>query len=207
VLNVPSSSEIITCHDGSVHASAELADDSFSPPVEDRGACRSVADAVAAEHRANARLWRLEDEARRPDGDDALIARVKRAIDAWNQSRNDWIERIDELALARLSEQATAPPAGRLHSETYGMMVDRLSILALKIHHNGIYAADAERAGDTALAEECRARVAVLREQRRDLAACLDALASDFVAGRARFKVYRQLKAYNDPRLNPAFRD
>jgi hypothetical protein len=43
----------------------------------------------------------------------------------------------------------------------------------------------------------------VLNEQRTDLAACLDALWSDVLAGRRRFKLYRQLKMYNDPTLNP----
>lgn len=206
-MNVPTSDEIVAWHDGSIDSSAERNEACFSPPHEDRSACSSLAEAVAAEHRANSRLWRLEDEARAPDGDDSLVAGVKRAIDAWNQNRNDWIERIDELALAELTEQASGPPSGRLHSETYGMMVDRLSILALKIYYNGVYVADAERAGDPRLAEECAGRVALLREQRRDLAACLDALASDFVAGRGHFKMYRQMKAYNDPRLNPAFRN
>jgi len=45
----------------------------------------------------NIQLWLLEDEARRPDVNDAYIGRIKRKIDAANQSRNDLIDRIDEL--------------------------------------------------------------------------------------------------------------
>jgi hypothetical protein len=163
-------------------------------------------DAVLAEHEANTRLWSLEDEVRRPDAPDSTIAQVKRAIDVWNQRRNDLIERLDEDALAALAfepEQGLDLPQ---HSETFGMIVDRLSILALKIHHTGLYVSGANRAGDTDLAAECGARLAILCEQRDDLVACLDALLADCAAGRRYFRVYRQFKAYNDPRLNPAFR-
>ena len=53
-------------------------------------------------------------------------------------------------------------------------------------------------------AERNRDRLAVLTAQRDDLAACLDALWSETLAGTRRFKLYRQLKMYNDPALNPA---
>jgi len=45
----------------------------------------------------NLQLWYLEDEARRSDVSDAYIGRIKRNIDIANQSRNDLIDRIDEL--------------------------------------------------------------------------------------------------------------
>ncbi len=45
----------------------------------------------------NIQLWHLEDEARRSDVSDAYIGRIKRRIDIANQSRNDLIDRIDEL--------------------------------------------------------------------------------------------------------------
>jgi hypothetical protein len=163
-------------------------------------------DAVLAEHEANTHLWALEDEARRPDAPDSTIAQVKRAIDAWNQRRNDLIERLDEDVLAALPFEPDQGLDVPRHSETFGMIVDRLSILALKIHHTGLYVSGANRAGDTDLAAECGARLAILREQRDDLVACLDALVADCAAGRRYFRVYRQFKAYNDPRLNPAIR-
>jgi hypothetical protein len=47
-------------------------------------------------------------------------------------------------------------------------------------------------------------RLAILGEQRGDLAECLDRLWEDTLAGTRRFKLYRQLKMYNDPSLNPA---
>jgi hypothetical protein len=87
------------------------------------------------------------------------------------------------------------------HSETAGMMIDRLSILALKIWHMG---RNAERAEDDQLRQECRAKAAILAAQRADLALCLNRLLEQFAAGKRHFKSYRQFKQYNDPRLNPA---
>ena len=81
-------------------------------------------------------------------------------------------------------------------------MIDRLSILALKIFHTR---EEIERAGaPEGHAERNRERLRLLTEQRDDLVACLDRLWAEVLAGRRRFKVYRQLKMYNDPTLNPA---
>jgi hypothetical protein len=93
-----------------------------------------------------------------------------------------------------------------LHSETPGLMIDRLSILSLKIYHTR---EEAERSDAPAgHVQRNLERLAILEEQRSDLAACLDALWRETLAGTRRFKLYRQLKMYNDPSLNPAiYRD
>lgn len=151
-----------------------------------------------AQHRANFDLWHEEDKARDPQASDFEIASVKRAIDRLNQQRNDLVEKIDESLLAEAGEQNPSAP---LHSETPGMMIDRLSILALKIYHTH---EEAERATATeAHRQKNKARLVVLKEQRRDLAGCLDILWSEIRSGKRRFKLYRQLKMYNDPELNP----
>ncbi len=151
-----------------------------------------------AQHRANFELWHEEDKARVPGVPDAEIVRVKHAIDTLNQRRNDLVEKMDVWLIDRLEQDPFAP----LHSETPGLMIDRLSILALKIYHTH---EEAHRASAT---EEHRSRnvnrLALLEQQRDDLAGCLDALWGEVLAGRRRFKLYRQMKMYNDPELNPA---
>src|SRR5580698_7261528 len=95
-----------------------------------------------AQHRSNFELWHEEDKARAPEVSDGEIARVKRAIDVLNQRRNDLVEKMDVWLMERLEQNEAAP----LHSETPGLMIDRLSILALKIYHTR---EEAERASAT----------------------------------------------------------
>lgn len=156
---------------------------------------------VAAQHLANFRLWHVEDLARIPSALDSEIAGAKRAIDRINQQRNDLAEQLDGWLLNKLGSQNESNPAA-LHSETPGMMIDRLSILSLKLYHTReeVSRPDAPP-GHAARNQE---RLRILEAQRSDLAACLDALWQDVQAGTRRFKVYRQLKMYNDPTLNPA---
>jgi hypothetical protein len=155
---------------------------------------------IEANHRCNTLLWDEEDRARRTDVGDEEIAASKRLIDQHNQKRNDAVEAIDEAILKELEEVTTKPHA-RLSSETAGAMIDRLSILALKIFHmreqTERHDADAEHI------ETCRAKYQRLIAQRDDLVFCLDRLLTEAAAGDSYFKVYRQFKMYNDPTLNP----
>lgn len=158
--------------------------------------------AIEANHRFNARLWREEDLARRTRVPAAEIVANKRAIDALNQQRNDAVEAIDDLLHATLLESMRG--GSRQHSETPGMMIDRLSILALKCRAMRIEAHRPE--ADGAHRARCRERFAILQGQRADLANCLDTLLEDCAAGRAWFRIYRQFKMYNDPATNPELR-
>jgi hypothetical protein len=168
---------------------------------------------IQANHRNNSLLWAEEDLARRTQVGDDQIAANKRAIDRYNQARNDATERVDEVLLTALglvdpaSARTDAPvstvqPGSRLNSETAGSMIDRLSILALKIH--AMQAQTERRDVDEAHRESSRGKLARLQQQRTDLVACFDDLLALCQAGRAHFKVYRQFKMYNDPRFNPA---
>ncbi|MGE0798299.1 MAG: DUF4254 domain-containing protein [Lautropia sp.] len=168
---------------------------------------------IATNHRFNCRLWAEEDLARRTRVADAEIAANKRAIDGFNQARNDATERVDELLLLALglvdpasagsdAPVSTAAASARLNSETAGSMIDRLSILALKV--DAMTKQTERRDVDDAHRRASAGRLKRLTAQRDDLAACLDALLADCLAGRACFKVYRQFKMYNDPRFNPA---
>jgi hypothetical protein len=157
---------------------------------------------VTMQHRANFDLWHIEDEARAPGATDAELAEVKRRVDQTNQRRNDLAEELDRALLTWLEARNLPNPVAPLHSESPGLMVDRLSILALKIYHTR-EEATREDAPQGHL-ERNRQRLEILEEQRADLANCLDALWQQTLAGTRRFKLYRQLKMYNDASLNPA---
>lgn len=156
---------------------------------------------IAREHECNFRLWHIEDEARRRDVGDDYIAAQKRAIDEWNQKRNDAIEAIDE-ALIEAWPWIAEPNALPLNTEPAGAAVDRLSIAALKIFH--MAEQTARRDVDEAHRARCREKLAILERQRDDLAVSLDRLLLDLQRRRKRLQVYRQFKMYNDPALNPA---
>jgi hypothetical protein len=157
---------------------------------------------VARQHGANFDLWHIEDEARAPGATCEVIAGVKQRIDATNQRRNDLAEELDRVLLGWLAARGLPNAEAPLNSESPGLMIDRLSILALKIYHTG---EEAERSNaPEGHAVRNRERLAVLTEQRADLAMCLDALWEETLKGTRRFKLYRQMKMYNDPDLNPA---
>jgi hypothetical protein len=158
--------------------------------------------AVSRQHRANFELWHIEDEARATGATDAELAGVKRRVDQTNQRRNDLAEELDRALLAWLEPKSLPNPAAALHSETPGLMIDRLSILSLKIYHTR---EEAERTdAPPGHAQRNLDRLAILEEQRADLACCLDGLWRETLVGTRRFRLYRQLKMYNDPSLNPA---
>jgi len=163
------------------------------PPLESE-----LDELVVDQHRANFDLWHEEDQARDLKATPERIVAIKRAIDRLNQRRNDLMERIDRRLLQAAGKQREEAP---LHSETPGMMIDRLSILDLKRFHTDEEIARA--GGDEQHARRNRERLAVIEEQRDDLRDALAALWDDVSSGRRRFKLYRQMKMYNDPALNP----
>jgi hypothetical protein len=157
---------------------------------------------VCAQHAFNYQLWHEEDIARSPNVGDQRIAAVKRAIDGFNQKRNDGIERLDECLVRELAEKKVVPAANaRQNTETPGSTIDRLSILSLRRYHMQ------EQADRTDASEEHRAkartRLEILAEQHHDLSSALQELLDDIFAGRKRLKVYFQFKMYNDTSMNP----
>lgn len=178
----------------------ELARPQWPAPAPPAGSMPGAWGPIDANHRHNCLLWLEEDKARRRDVPASDIAASKRLIDQYNQQRNDAVEALDEAILHELAH--VRPAAGaRLSSETAGAMVDRLSILALKIHHMRLQAARVQ--AGAAHVQLCGARLERLLAQRGDLAGCLDRLLGEARAGQAYFKIYRQFKMYNDPSLNP----
>ncbi len=159
------------------------------------------ASLVCAQHECNFRLWHEEDKARNPSATDHQIADVKRAIDRLNQSRNDMIERIDDSLAEILSQTCPIPDSAPVNTETPGSAIDRLSIMALRMFH---YREQLNRPGiDANHRETVTLRIATCEQQHTDLATSLQQLMDDLFAGRKCHKTYRQLKMYNDSKLNP----
>jgi hypothetical protein len=157
---------------------------------------------VAEQHLANFELWHAEDDARTPEASDHHLARIKRFIDHANQRRNDLSEQCDVFLLNFLSLQDLPAPDAELHSESPGLILDRLSILSLKLFHTH---EEVDRAdAPVGHSERNLQRLHILTEQRDDLAGALDRLWQQVLNRQRRFKLYRQLKMYNDPALNPA---
>ncbi|MEO1495963.1 MAG: DUF4254 domain-containing protein [Planctomycetota bacterium] len=157
---------------------------------------------VCQQHQFNYQLWHEEDVARSRDVTDERIAQVKRAIDGFNQQRNDWIERIDETLIEMLEASGVSPADDApLNTETPGSAIDRLSIMSLRVYHlrEEFDREDADDAHKQKVGEKL-ARCAV---QTEDLSGSLGQLLGDIFAAKKRLRVYRQMKMYNDPTLNP----
>ena len=153
---------------------------------------------VQENHLRNFQLWHEEDIARRDDLGAERVLRAKRAIDRFNQERNNFIEEMDKALVAGFRPAESGVPR---NSETPGMILDRLSILALKEYH---MREETERAdvGEDHRAS-CGEKLARILRQRGDLLECLAELLAEVAAGRRSFAVYYQFKMYNDPALNP----
>ena len=142
--------------------------------------------------------WHLEDLVRPDDVDPVEALKLKRRIDRSNQHRTDLVERIDDHYFLQF-KGVTPQPDAKLNTETPAWAIDRLSILALKVYHFEI---EAHR-GDEEHRAKCQAKLDTLLTQRTDLTTAIDQLLDDLAAGRRVMKLYRQMKMYNDPSLNP----
>ena len=144
--------------------------------------------------------WHLEDIIRDPQIDPLEALAIKRRIDRSNQDRTDMVEELDTYFLRKYGDVNVHPDA-TINTESPAWALDRLSILALKIWHMR------EQTERTDVTPEhiarCRAKLDVLLEQRDDLSTAIDTLLDDFAAGKKYMKVYRQMKMYNDPSINP----
>lgn len=144
--------------------------------------------------------WHLEDIIRNPAIDPVEALAIKRRIDKSNQDRTDLVELIDSYFLDKYKNVKVLPDA-TINTESPAWAIDRLSILALKIYHMRL---EAERNDvDQQHRDTCAGKLKVLLEQQKDLSSAIDTLLEDIAAGRKYMKVYKQMKMYNDPNLNP----
>lgn len=144
--------------------------------------------------------WHLEDIIRDPEIDPVEALAIKRRIDKSNQDRTDLVELIDSYFLTQYKDVKTAADAV-INTESPAWAVDRFSILALKIYHmkEQVSRPDVDQAHKA----QCEAKLNVLLEQKKDLATAIDQLINDIESGKKYMKVYKQMKMYNDPNLNP----
>lgn len=144
--------------------------------------------------------WHLEDIIRDPhiDPKEALV--LKRRIDKSNQDRTDLVERIDSY-FWELYHDVKPQPDARINTESPAWAIDRLSILHVKIWHMREQVARTDVSAEQHA--KCEAKMRVLEEQLCDLTTSITQLLEDYTSGVRIMKVYRQMKMYNDPTLNP----
>ena len=144
--------------------------------------------------------WHFEDIIRDPNINPEAALVLKRRIDKSNQDRTDLVELIDSYFLDKYKD-VTPVEGATINTESPAWAIDRLSILALKIYH---MRKEVERTDTTPEHHaQCEKKLNVLLEQKKDLSTAIDQLIADIEAGRKYMKVYKQMKMYNDPALNP----
>ena len=144
--------------------------------------------------------WHLEDLIRVPTIDPVEALKIKRRIDKSNQDRTDMVEKLDDYFLEEFSH-VRAATGTRINSETPAWLLDRMSILMLKIYHMKEQTERKDVGADHV--KVTNAKLAILMEQKSDMQLAYDELIDDIASGKRRFKVYRQMKMYNDATLNP----
>ena len=154
---------------------------------------------VEKNHSFNFQLWYEEDKARRDDMGFEYVYQAKRKIDDYNQARNNMIEAMDEYLYRLL--QPKQPDECAVNSETPGMIIDRLSILALKEYN--MHKQTERNDVDESHRAQCQQKLDVIGQQLEQLSQCLKELLAHVSDGSRTFRLYHQFKMYNDPTLNP----
>ena len=144
--------------------------------------------------------WHFEDIIRLPDINPHEGIQLKRRIDKSNQDRTDMVEKIDDYFL-EVFHQVVPKSGARINSETPAWLLDRMSILMLKIYH--MQEQTLRKDASPEHVAKCQTKLNVLLEQKADMRLAFDEMMEDIGNGNRRFKVYRQMKMYNDASLNP----
>lgn len=174
--------------------------DNVDTPIQNPYPIRSIEYYLYLKNWIDTVQWHFEDIIRDPNinPEEALV--LKRRIDKSNQDRTDLVELIDSYFLDKYKDVVPAEDA-TINTESPAWAVDRLSILALKIYH---MQQEVDRTDVSAEHhEQCSSKLKVLLEQQKDLSNAIDQLLADIESGKKYMKVYKQMKMYNDPNLNP----
>ena len=174
--------------------------DSVDAPMNNPYELKTIEYYLYLKNWIDAVQWHFEDIIRDPQIDPNAALHLKRRIDKSNQDRTDLVELIDSYFLDKYKDVKPMAEA-TINTESPAWAIDRLSILALKIYH---MQKEVERTDTTPEHHaQCKAKLDILLEQKKDLSSAIDQLLADIEAGRKYMKVYKQMKMYNDPALNP----
>ena len=174
--------------------------DHVDTPIQNLYELKSIAYYLYLKNWIDTVQWHLEDIIRNPDINPIEALTIKRRIDKSNQDRTDLVELIDSYFLDKYKEVTPSSDA-TINTESPAWAIDRLSILALKIYHmrKEVERIDVDESHHT----QCQAKLHVLMEQQTDLSLAIEQLLNDIANGKKYMKVYKQMKMYNDPALNP----
>lgn len=174
--------------------------DNVDTPINNPYELRSIEYYLYLKNWIDTVQWHFEDIIRDPNIDPVEALTLKRRIDKSNQDRTDLVELIDSYFLDKYKDVKVLDSAV-INTESPAWAIDRLSILALKIYH---MAQEVKRTDVSAEhLQQCQTKLNILLEQQKDLATAIEQLLADIEAGRKYMKVYKQMKMYNDPNLNP----
>ena len=174
--------------------------DNVDAPIKNPYELRSIEFYLYLKNWIDTVQWHLEDIIRNPEIEPVEALKIKRRIDKSNQDRTDLVELIDSYMLDKYKDVEVKAEA-TINTESPAWAIDRLSILALKIYHMSIEANRPDAKPEHKA--ECQKKLDVLLEQRKDLSLAIDQLLADIEAGNKYMKVYKQMKMYNAPALNP----
>jgi hypothetical protein len=174
--------------------------DNVDTPFKDPYPSKTIEYYLYLKNWIDAVQWHLEDIIRDPQISPEKALIIKRRIDKSNQDRTDLVELIDSYFYDKYKNIRPLSDA-IINTESPAWAIDRLSILALKIFH---MQKEVERIdADSEHIAACQSKLNILLMQKNDLSCALDQLLSNIETGRIEMKVYKQMKMYNDPALNP----
>ena len=152
------------------------------------------------EERRKALKEKIEAEDYKTKNTNQFLETIRKYENVTELNRSMLVELIDSYFLDKYKAVKPLSDA-TINTESPAWAIDRLSILALKIYH---MKQEVERTDTTEEhREQCRTKLNILLEQQKDLSSAIEQLLADIEAGRKYMKVYKQMKMYNDPALNP----